>query len=121
MLDDSMLDSAAAGLGFSPLSTGIARKSMIPIQRRPGAPSDDPEDDAGFLEVDDDGLFDDMLFSGELENEEDDQYGVYPVVRKSRFIESFGPTSAQPIEVPGRGNGMSSRDSLEAALAGLGR
>lgn len=109
------------GLGFDPqLSTGIARKSMIPIQRRPGAPSDDPEDEAGFLEVDDEGLFDDMVFSGELDDE-DDKYGVYPVVRKSRFIESFGPTSAQPMSVPGRGEGMGSKASLQAALAGLGQ
>lgn len=97
-MGNSLGGAAMAGLGYdSQLQTGIPRMSRLPVQRRPGSPSSDGEDINDFLEVPDDGMYDDMMASDPMYDDED-EYGIAPRLMKSRFVESFGQTSAQPLQ-----------------------
>lgn len=108
-----------AGLGMGQLQTGIARTSRMPVQRRAGAPSTDEGDIEDFLEIPDDGMLDDMM-NAEVSFGEDDDYGVAPKLMKSRFIETYGQTSAQPLRPRGMTSGMGGAGGMgTAALRGL--
>lgn len=118
MMGNSLGGAAMQGLGIGQLQTGIARTSRMPVQRRAGAPSDDEGDIDDFLEIPDDGMLDDMM-NAEPSFGEDDEYGVAPKLMKSRFIESYGQTSAQPLR-PRGGMEMGGAGGMgTAAMRGL--
>lgn len=105
MMGNSLGGAAMSGLGMGQLQTGIARTSRLPVQRRPGAPSEEEGDIEDFLEIADDGMYDEMMAMVPSFGEDDD-YGVAPKLMRSRFIENYGQTSAQPLQPRMGGGGM---------------